>query len=83
MEIVSSIINYLRRERGYRLTRSRLQQLDDRILQDIGLRRDQIDSLALKLRNDARAQHAADAQNRRNEKARKRGLGGGGFAAQH
>ena len=82
MAIVSSVMSYLRREFGYRLTRRQLHELDDRILQDIGLRRDQIDTLALQLRDKARANDAAEAHNRHNEKAQKRGLGGG-LAAQH
>ncbi len=83
MAIVSSILNYLRCEFGYRSTRRQLQELDDRTLQDIGLRRDEIDGLAMKLREEARANHAAEAHNRRNEKAHKRGVGGGGLAAQN
>ena len=82
MVIVSSIMSYLRRELGYRVTRRQLHELDDRTLQDIGLRREEIDGLALKLRNHARANDAAEAHNRRNEKARKGGVGGG-LAAQH
>ena len=82
MAIVSSIMSYLRRELGYRVTRRQLHELDDRTLEDIGLRRDEIDGLALKLRNQARANDAAEAHNRRNEKAHKSGLGGG-LAAQH
>ncbi|MDA7949014.1 MAG: DUF1127 domain-containing protein [Hyphomicrobiaceae bacterium] len=82
MAIVSSIMSYLRRELGYRVTRRQLHELDDRILQDIGLRRDEIDGLALNLREKARANHAAEAHNRRNEKAHKGGVGGG-LAAQH
>ena len=83
MAIVSSILSYLRRELGYRVTRRQLHELDDRTLQDIGLRRDEIDGLALKLRDEARVNDAAEAHNRRSENAHKRGVGGGGLAAQH
>jgi len=83
MDIVSSIVRFMRQEVDLRRTRKSLHELDDRILQDIGVRRDEINSLTLQLRDNARAQAAAEAQNRRNDKAHKRGLGGGGFAAQH
>lgn len=82
MSIVSSIMSSLRRELGYRVTRRQLHELSDRMLDDIGLRRDEIDTLALQLREKARANDAAEAHNRRNAKAQKRGVGGG-LAAQH
>lgn len=83
MALVRSIIDYLRREHGYRRTRTSLHDLDDRILEDIGIRRDQIDTLAFRLRENERKYAAAEAQNRKNEKARHRTLGGSGLAPQH
>jgi uncharacterized protein YjiS (DUF1127 family) len=83
MALVSSVINFLRRERDYRRTRTSLHGLDDRLLNDIGVRRDQIDTLALELRAIERRHGAAEAQDRRNQNALRKAVGGGGFAHQH
>lgn len=83
MALVSSVIKFLRRERDYRRTRTSLHGLDDRLLNDIGVRRDQIDTLALELREIEGRHDAAEAQNRRNESARRKSAGEGGFAHQH
>lgn len=83
MALVISIIDFLRRERDYRRTRSSLHSLDDRLLRDIGVRRDQIDSLAFQLREAQCRRADADARSRRNEETRRRPLDGRGLAAQH
>lgn len=83
MALVRSIIAYLRRERDYRRTRTCLHDLDDRILEDIGIRRDQIDTLAFELREHERRHAEVEAKDRRNEKERRDTLGGHGLAPQH
>ena len=83
MVIVTSLLNTLRQERGYRRTRSILHNMDDHRLQDIGVRRDQIDSLAFELREAERKRATADARKRRDEKRQGRTFGGHGLAPQH
>ena len=83
MVLVSSILNYLRQERDYRATRSLLHNMDDHLLWDIGVRRDQIDSLALEQRKIRHGQAAAGARNRRNSRDSTPSVGGNGLAAQH
>jgi len=83
MVFVSSTLNYLRQQRDYRATRRILHTMDDHLLRDIGIRRDQIDSLALEQRNIRREQTAAEARNRRNALGSTPGVGGHGLAAQH
>ena len=65
MVLVSSILNYLRQERSYRATCTLLHAMDDHLLQDIGIRRDQIDSLVAEQRVIKRKNAAAEADNRR------------------
>ena len=65
MVLVSSILNFLRREREYRATSTLLHAMDDHLLQDIGVRRDQIDSLLAEQRVIKSKQAAAEAENRR------------------
>ena len=83
MVIVSSIMNFLRQSRSQRATRTLLHSMDDHLLQDIGIRRDQIDSLIAEQRALNRKQAAAEAQNRRNSRGSNSSLGGHGLAAQH
>ncbi|HDL16936.1 MAG TPA: DUF1127 domain-containing protein [Rhizobiales bacterium] len=83
MVIFSSIVNFLRRERDYRTTRTLLHAMDDHLLQDIGVRRDQIDSLVAEQRALKREQAAIEAQNQRNSRGSNSTLGGRGLAAQH
>lgn len=83
MVILSSILKFLRRERGYRATRTLLHSMDDHLLQDIGVRRDQIDSLVAEQRAYKRKQAAAGAQNRPTAPGSNSTLGGHGLAAQH
>ena len=83
MVLVSSILNYLRQERDYRATRTVLHNMDDHLLLDIGVRRDQIDSLALEQREIRRAQAAAKVRIRRNRRGSASRVGGQGLVAQH
>lgn len=46
MVILSSLADYLRRVVDYRRTRRQLNDLDDRLLADIGIRRSEIDAIA-------------------------------------
>jgi len=83
MTILTSLFDYLRRERNYRKTCKSLHQLDDRILHDIGLRRDQISSVARELYENERRHSAALVQNRRRDKAHRGPVGTSGLAHQH
>ena len=83
MGLLTEIFDYFRRANDYRQTRAILHDLDDRILHDIGLRRDQIDSVARDLYETERRRSDAIAQNRRQDKARRGSMGGTGLAAQH
>ena len=83
MVLVSSILKYLRQQRDYRTTRTLLHNMDDHMLQDIGVRRDQIDSLILEQREIRRQQTAAEARDRRNRRGSRPTPGGHGIAAQH
>ena len=83
MVLVSSILNYLRQQRYYRNTRTLLHNMDDHLLQDIGVRREQIDSLVLEQRENRRQQTEAEAQNRRITRGSRPTPGGHGLAAQH
>lgn len=83
MALLTSIFDYLRRERDYRKTCKSLHQLDDRLLHDIGLRRDQINTVAYDLYEAERRHSAAKAQHRRQEKAGRGSMGGTGLAPQH
>ena len=81
MVLVSSILNYLRQERECRATSLQLHAMDDHRLADIGIRRDQIDSLVADKREIKRKNAAAEAQNKSNSQGS--ALGGHGLAAQH
>ncbi len=83
MVFFSSIVNFLRTERETRATRTLLHAMDDHLLQDIGVRRDQIDSLVAEQRDLKREKATAEAQNRRNSRGSNSALGGRGLAAQH
>lgn len=65
MILVSSILNFLRNKREYRATSTLLHAMDDHLLQDIGVRRDQIDLLLAEQRVIKSKQAAAEAKNRR------------------
>jgi CBS domain containing-hemolysin-like protein len=52
-------------------------------LADIGLRRDQINTLVAEQRKNKRTQAAAEAQNKRKTQTSGATLGGNGLAAQH
>ena len=80
MVLVSSILNYMRQERKYRATCDLLHAMDDHRLADIGIRRDQIDSLVAAQREIKRKHAAAEAEDKRNSQA---AVGGHGLAAQH
>lgn len=82
MELIKSYVEFLRRRREYRITRSSLHDLDDRLLADIGVRRDQIDTLARDLHKAELKRDAAAAQERKEEKARRNTMGGHGLAPQ-
>jgi len=65
MVLVSSILNYLRQVRTLRATSNLLHAMDDHLLQDIGIRRDQIDSLITEQQEIKNKRAAAEAENRR------------------
>jgi len=65
MVIVSSILNYLRQVRTLRATSNLLHAMDDHLLQDIGIRRDQIDSLIAEQQEIKNKRAAAEAEKRR------------------
>ena len=65
MVLVSSILNYLRQMRSMRATSNLLHGMDDHLLQDIGIRRDQIDSLVAEQQELKNRRAAAEAENRR------------------
>ncbi len=65
MVIVSSILNYLRQARTMRATSKLLHSMDDHLLQDIGVRRDQIDSLITEQHVIKSKCAAAERENRR------------------
>lgn len=84
MAFLQTVLDYLRNAYGYKQTRTCLHNLDDRLLADIGLRRDQIDTLARDLYQAERKKTALEAENRRNEKSSRSGsFGGHGLAPQH
>lgn len=83
MVIVSSILNYLRQEREYRASCNLLHAMDDHLLQDIGIRRDQIDSLVAEQRELKRKAAASEAENKRDTQTPGAAIGGHGLAAQH
>ena len=83
MVLVSSILNYLRQERDYRTTSTLLHAMDDHLLQDIGIRRDQIDSLISEQRKIKRQLAETEAQNRRNTRSSRPTFGGRGLAPQN
>lgn len=83
MVFVSSILKFLRQQRDSRATRTLLHNMDDHMLKDIGLRRDQIDSLILEQREINRRKTQADARDRRNRRGSRPTPGGQGLAAQH
>ena len=80
MVLVSSILNFLRREREYRATSALLHSMDDHLLQDIGVRRDQIDSLLAEQRELKNKLAATEAEKRRNSYPTHSGRG---LAPQH
>ncbi len=65
MVLVSSILNYLRQVRTLRATSNLLHAMDDHLLQDIGIRRDQIDSLIAEQQEIKNKRAAAEAEKRR------------------
>ena len=83
MVLVSSILNYLRQEREYRSTCNLLHAMDDHLLQDIGIRRDQIDSLVAEQREIKNRRAVAEAENRRNTPSSRPTFSGRGMAHQH
>ncbi len=83
MVLFSSIINFLNQEREYRATSTMLHAMDDHLLQDIGIRRDQIDSLVAEQRELKRNAAANEAKTKRNTQTPGATLGGHGLAAQH
>ena len=83
MILVSSILNYLRLERDRRATRTLLHAMDDHLLRDIGLRRDQIDTLVAEQREFNRQRAAADAESTRKTQTPDATFGDHGIAAQH
>ena len=83
MVLFSSILNFLNQEREYRATTSLLHAMDDHRLADIGIRRDQIDSLVTEQRELKRNAPASEAENNRNTQTPGAALGGHGLAAQH
>jgi len=83
MVLFSSIINFLNQEREYRATTSLLHAMDDHRLADIGIRRDQIDSLVAEQRELKRKAAANEAKTKRSTQTPGATLGGHGLAAQH
>ena len=83
MVLFSSILNFLRQERKHRATCDLLHAMDDHRLADIGIRRDQIDSLLAEQREIKRNQAAAEAENKRNTQTPGASLRGHDLAAQH
>ncbi len=83
MVLVSSILNFLHQEREHRATCDLLHAMDDHRLADIGIRRDQIDSLVAEQREIKRNAAAAEAENKRSSQTPGAALGGHGLAAQH
>jgi len=83
MVLFSSILNFLQQEREYRATTSMLHAMDDHLLQDIGIRRDQIDSLVAEQRELKRQKAASVAKTKRDTQTPGATLGGHGLAAQH
>lgn len=84
MAFLQTVWDYLRTAKDYRHTRRCLHNLDDRLLADIGLRRDQIDTLAHELYEVERKKTALEAENRKNEKSSRSGsFDGHGLAPQH
>lgn len=81
MVLFSSFLNYLSQERKYRATSDLLHAMDDHRLEDIGVRRDQINALLAERRQLERQRLAAEAENKRN--SRSSTLGGRGLAPQH
>ena len=65
MVLVSSILNYLRQVRTMRATSNLLHAMDDHLLQDIGIRRDQIDALITEQQEIKNKRAAAEAEKRR------------------
>lgn len=80
MVLVSSILDYLRQERKYRATRSQLHAMDDHLLADIGIRRDQINSLVAEQRAIKGKLAATEAEN---QPASRPAFSGRDLAAQH
>jgi uncharacterized protein YjiS (DUF1127 family) len=83
MVLFSSILNFLHQERQYRATTSMLHAMDDHLLQDIGIRRDQIDSLVAEQRELKRQKAASEAKTKHDTQTPGATLGGHGLAAQH
>lgn len=83
MVIVTSILDFVRRERNYRKTRSILHSMDDHRLRDIGIRRDQIDRLSYELRTEHRFDGTDKAHRTRGKRPNIRKFGGQGLAPQH
>ena len=80
MVLVSSILNYLRQVRTLRATSNLLHAMDDHLLQDIGIRRDQIDSLITEQQEIKNKRAAAEAENRRKSYP---AISGRGLSHQH
>lgn len=80
MVFVSSILNYLRQESVYRATRAQLHAMDDHLLADIGIRRDQINSLVAEQREIKNKLAATEAENQRTSRPT---FSGQGLAPQH
>ncbi len=80
MVIVSSIVNYLRQARTMRAAGGVLHSVDDHLLQDIGVRRDQIDSLIAEQHVIKSKRAAAERENRRKSYPT---FSGRGLSAQH
>ncbi len=83
MVLVSSILNYLRQKCDYHATSTLLHAMDDHLLRDIGIRRDQIDFLVAEQRETKRNAAASEAKTKRNTQTPGAALGGHGLAAQH
>lgn len=80
MVFVSSVLNFLRQARTMRATSRLLHSMDDHLLQDIGVRRDQIDSLISEQLEIKNKRAAAERENRRKSTP---AFGGRGLSAQH